>query len=199
MHLELDHLVLATTHLARGTSDVDLPWCPGGVHVDYGTHNRLLSLGHADYLELIAVNPEAPPLDKTRWYDMDQFDGPTRMQNWVLRTDDLAGAIERLGPGFGKIHELSRGDLRWRMAVPESGVLPFDNCAPALIQWDTPPPMSALQDKGHRLTELVVSHPQADDLANLFNGFEDERVRFQTGEARLQVTLTGPAGSVVLP
>ncbi|WP_147125608.1 VOC family protein [Shimia ponticola] len=199
MQFELDHIVLATTDLAQGVADIDLPWLPGGVHVDFGTHNRLLSLGPKDYLELIAVNPDAPPLGKTRWYDMDRFAGPTRMQNWVLRTDDLEAAVTQLGASFGVIHELSRGALRWRMAVPESGVLPFDNCAPALIQWDTPPPMPALQDQGHRLTELVVSHPQADALASLFNDFEDERVRFSTGDAGLRVTLAGPDGAVVLP
>jgi len=199
MQFELDHIVLATTDLAQGVADIDLPWLPGGVHVDFGTHNRLLSLGLADYLELIAVNPDAPPLGKTRWYDMDRFDGPTRMQNWVLRTDDLEAALARFGAGFGVIHELSRGDLRWRMAVPESGVLPFDNCAPALIQWDTPPPMSALNDQGHRLAELVVSHPMAGELVEMLYGFADARVRFVDGEAGLRVTLSGPDGDVVLP
>ena len=32
---------------------------PGGVHVEMGTHNRLLSLGPGLYLEAIAVNPDA--------------------------------------------------------------------------------------------------------------------------------------------
>ncbi|MEM1302524.1 MAG: VOC family protein [Pseudomonadota bacterium] len=199
MQLELDHIVVATTDLARGVAEIDLPWLPGGVHVDFGTHNRLLSLGSADYLELIAVNPDAPPLDKMRWYDMDQFEGPTRVQNWVLRTGDLEAALARFGDGFGVIHELSRGELRWRMAVPETGILPFDNCAPALIQWETPPPMPGLRDQGHRLVELVVSHPEAEDMAALFAGLSDGRVRFEVGAARIKATLSGPSGPVVLP
>lgn len=199
MQLELDHIVMATSNLERGVTDIDLPWLPGGVHVDFGTHNRLLSLGASDYLELIAVNPDAPSLGKTRWYDMDRFEGSTRLQNWVLRTDDLDRALDRFGPSFGGVHHLSRGDLRWRMAVPASGVLPFDNCAPALIQWDTPPPMPALTDQGHRLTELIVSHPEAADLAALIGDLRDDRVRFEVGPAHLSATLNGPGGAVVLP
>ena len=39
---------------------------------------------------------------------------------------------------------LSRGDLRWQMAVPGDGILPFDNMFPALMQWHSPHPAAQL-------------------------------------------------------
>ncbi len=66
---QLDHLVMAAHTLEQGVA-----WCEavlgatpaaGGKHVGMGTHNRLLSIGSVAfpqaYLEIIAIDPEAPP------------------------------------------------------------------------------------------------------------------------------------------
>lgn len=198
MRMELDHLVISAQDLPKTAAEIDLPWLNGGHHADFGTYNRLLGLGPDIYLELIAIDPEAPSLDKTRWYNLDRFTGAPRFTHWVLRVDDLEAALDRFGAEFGEIHNLSRGDLRWRMAVPRSGVLPFDDCAPALIQWDTPPPAPRLTDQGHRLRNLVVQHPQASDLKSLFEGLNDPRVQFVDGVGGLSATLAHPDGDVIL-
>ena len=78
MMLEFDHFVLSCTDLEGGQADVALPWLPGGEHTAFGTHNRVLSLGAGDYLELIAINPVAPAPAQPRWFDLDRFSGPTR-------------------------------------------------------------------------------------------------------------------------
>ncbi|MEM6729199.1 MAG: VOC family protein [Pseudomonadota bacterium] len=194
--MEIDHLVISCGTLEAGADAVLLPWLTGGVHRDFGTHNRLLSLGPEAYLELIAVNPDAPPLGRPRWFDLDRFTGPPRLTNWVLRVDDLAAIRARLGPDFGEIHDLARDTLRWRMAVPPRGILPFDNCAPALIQWLTPPPMPKLNDQGHRLASLEVHHPEAGELEALL-GLRDPHVTFSPGEPRLTATLSD--GDTVIP
>ena len=200
MRLDFDHLVLATEELDRGIVEVQLPWLTGGQHAAFGTHNRLLGLGPEDYLELIAIDPDAQRPPYTRWYNLDGFSGATRVTNWVLRTDDLDGAMAALGDGYGRIHDLTRDALRWRMAVPESGILPFDNCAPALIQWDTPFPAPALRDQGHRLRSLTVSHPEVTALqGSLAPYFTDPRVSFEAGPAGLKASLTQGDQQIALP
>ncbi|KZZ67236.1 VOC family protein, partial [Sulfitobacter sp. HI0129] len=137
--LSLDHLAVAGEDLAAARAHaetaLDVILQPGGRHDVFGTHNRLLGLADGLYLEAIAADPDAPAPDRARWFDLDRFSGPARLTNWICRCDDLDAALARLPDGFGRPVDLQRGDLRWRMSVPEEGRLPFDNLAPALIQW----------------------------------------------------------------
>ena len=47
----------------------------GGKHVGMGTHNRLLAIGSPAfpkaYLEIIAIDPDAPPPTRPRWFGLD--------------------------------------------------------------------------------------------------------------------------------
>ncbi len=129
-----------------------------------GTHNRLLSLGDL-YLEVIAVNPAAPPPGRPRWFDLDRFSGPPRLTTWICRCDDLPAALAAAPPGTGTPMALARGDFRWEMAVPDDGRLPFDGVFPALIRWHGAlHPAPLLPDHGLRLSRLEVTHPQAGAL-----------------------------------
>ncbi|MEM9350589.1 MAG: VOC family protein [Pseudomonadota bacterium] len=200
--LTLDHIAVAAGDLASGADAVEralgVPLQPGGQHPDFGTHNRLLGL-RAEYLEVIAVDPSAPPLGRARWFHLDAFAGPPRLTNWIVRTSSLEAALEALGPEWGVPVSLSRGDLRWRMAVPASGLLPFDNCAPALIEWETEPPMARLTDQGCTLSELVVRHPEVRALAGALEPhLSDARIRFQAGMPGLAARIVTPGGAKVL-
>lgn len=166
--LELDHIAVlggtlqnAADHCAQV---LGVSMGPGGVHPRFGTHNRLLGLGHGLYLEAIAVDPAAAPPPDARWFGLDQYSGPPRLDKWICRVADIEAAVARF-PDAGRVVHLSRGDLRWSMAVPLDGALPFDGLFPALIQWHVPkPPGATLPGDGRRLTRLVVQHPRADDL-----------------------------------
>jgi hypothetical protein len=167
---------------------------PGGQHPDFGTHNRLLSLGPDAYLEVIAIDPAAPAPGRARWFGLDGFTGPARLTNWILRSDDLEGDLARAHADAGAPMALSRADLRWRMAVPQAGALPFDNLHPALIQWDGPHPAPRLPDVGARLVALEVSHPQADALRACLPRLDDPRISFHTGPAGLSAVIDTPTG-----
>ena len=96
---------------------------------------------------------------------------------------------------------LARGDFRWRMAVPDDGCLPHDDCFPALIEWQgAAHPAPRLPDHGLRLTALHITHPQAGTLAAwLGPRLADPRLTLATGPApRLTATIATPAGDVVL-
>lgn len=171
--LTLDHIAVAGETLDAAVAHVEetlgVAMAPGGVHVEMGTHNRLLSLGPGLYLEAIAVDPGAAHPERPRWFDLDRFSGPPRLSNWIARTDDLAAALEAAPEGFGVPVSFTRGRYHWQMAVPGSGRLPYDGAAPALIQWDGAlHPADHLPDAGLRLERLRVAHPEAGALLAAF-------------------------------
>jgi hypothetical protein len=110
-----DHVVVAakSSRKARRGARTTLGARPveGGRHANMGTHNRLLGLADAAhrrmYLEIIAVDPAAPPPERARWFDLDSprcsaalAAGP-RLVHWVARCNDLDRAIAaaaRRGP-----------------------------------------------------------------------------------------------------
>lgn len=201
--LELDHIAVTAETLDAGTDWVHRALGtapgPGGQHAHFGTHNRLLGLSGGLYLEVIAIDPDASPPGHARWFDLDRFSGAPRIGNWICRTDDLDGAQAAL-PGIGAQVPLERGDLRWRMAVPTDGQLPFDDCHPAVIQWDCARhPAAALPQTGITLRRLIVSHPEGDALgARLSGQLADDRVVFEAGPAELRAEFDTPAGPRVL-
>ena len=156
---------------------------PGGRHAAMGTHNRLIGLADGSYLEAIAIDSAAPAPSRPRWFDLDRFEGEPRLTNWIARVDDLDAAVAAF-PEAGRIMELARGDLRWRMAVREDGRLPYDGAFPALIEWRTDPPTLAPTDLS--LIRLELQHPEADGLrAALARLIEDPRIEVVAGPARL--------------
>jgi Glyoxalase-like domain len=132
-----DHLAVAAGSLAEGVAAVEaalgMTLEGGGQHLAMGTHNRLLGLGDV-YLEVIAVDPSLPGPGRPRWFDLDRFLGPPRLTNWIAACDDLAAALADAPDGTGVPMDFARGDLRWQMAVPEDGVLPFGGAHPAPIR-----------------------------------------------------------------
>ena len=144
--VEPDHLVLATRDLDAGTAWLEqrlgIALTAGGRHERMGTHNRLLGLGDNLYLELIAIDPQAPPQGRPRWFGLDRqqalpADRP-RLIHWVARSDDIQGDADACPEALGEILPMERGDYRWRITVPADGHLPGDGLVPTLIQWNVP-------------------------------------------------------------
>ena len=110
-------------------------------HAMMGTHNAVLKLGPKLYLELLAIDPEAPAPPRPRWFELDQpamraalATGP-RLIAWAARTDDLDDALMRATIPPGIATPMTRGDLAWRITVPEDGMRPEGGVLPVLIQW----------------------------------------------------------------
>lgn len=198
--LRLDHLAVCCSDLAEGAAWAEaalgVALAPGGQHAAMGTHNRLLSLGPGEYLEVIAINPAAPAPGRPRWFDLDRFAGPPRLANWVAATDDLDATLALAPQGLGRPMDLARGDLRWRMAVPDDGVLPFDGGFPALIQWQGQGhPAPRLPDHGIRLVTLDISHPQATALEAVLGALlDDPRLHLRQGPAAMHASFCTPNG-----
>jgi hypothetical protein len=203
--LTLDHVAVSTEALETGAAEVEaalgVALETGGRHAAMGTWNRLLSLGEREYFELIAIEPGAPRPAQPRWFDLDNFAGRTRATTWICRTDDLDAALGAAPPGAGVPWELERGALRWRMAVPRDGKLPFGGLFPALIEWRGPAhPAPRLPDRGVRLAGLRLHSPRANALRDaLAPLIADDRVDILDAEVpRLEAVLATPQGEVVL-
>ncbi|MBP0481118.1 VOC family protein [Sagittula salina] len=201
--LTLDHIAVLGETLAEAVDHVEAalghPMRPGGSHARFGTHNQLLGLSPDLYIEAIAIDPSAPGPGDARWFGLDTFQGAARLDKWVCAVDDVAAAIALL-PMAGRLVELERNGLRWIMAVPEDGMLPFGGLFPALIQWKVPvPPGKALTPSDSTLEALVVTHPEAPALEALLAPVLDAPlVRFETGTAGLAAYVRQKGATVVL-
>ncbi len=201
--LELDHIAVlgetleeAAAHLEAA---VNLPLLPGGKHARFGTHNRLLGLAPELYMEAIAIDPAAERPKEPRWFWLDEFRGPARLDKWICRVEDIDVALDAL-PMAGRRVDLERGDLRWSMAVPEDGQQAFDGLFPALIQWHSDlMPGRVLPAGGLALKQLTVSHPDADAMIDLLTPvLHTPLVTFATGKAGLTARIETPQGEVDL-
>ena len=198
--LELDHLALACETLdagaeaVRASLGIALP--ASGKHPVMGTHNLLTGMGPA-YFEVIAVDPDAAPVGRPRWFNLDAFSGPPRLTNWILRTKSMEAALAALPDGFGTPISLERGPFKWRMAVPDTGVLPWGGWAPAIIEWEGDAhPAQSLPDSGMRLSNLALHHPNAQEIEQVLGPLiaKDTALFMPDREAKLAALFDGPDG-----
>ncbi len=201
--LELDHIAVLGETLEEAAAHleatVNLPLLPGGKHARFGTYNQLLGLGPELYLEAIAIDPAAERPKEPRWFWLDEFRGPARLDKWICRVADLDVALEAL-PMAGRRVDLERGDLRWSMSVPQDGRHAFDGLFPALIQWHSDLiPGRILPAGGLQLKQLTVSHPRAAALSDLLTPLlRTQLVTFASGNAGLTARIATPQGEVDL-
>jgi len=175
----LDHLVVAARRLDEGVDHVErcLGVRPraGGRHQDLGTHNALLRLGPATYLEVIAIDPEGAVPDVARWFDLDgaatrhALAERPRLLTWVARSDDLDTSLTRCLHDSGEARRMRRGEMTWRIAFPQDGALVEGGLVPPLIEWDPgmTHPADRLPDDGLTLVGLHGTHPRPDDVRDL--------------------------------
>ena len=169
MASRFDHVVIGAAHLGDAADIVEIrlgaDLTGGGNHPLMSTHNRLMRLKEG-YLEVIAIDPDAPILGRTRWYALDSpetvgrlADGP-RALCWVAAVDDIEQAAAGCGYECGRIIEVTRGDLHWRLTVPDDGSLAAGGILPALIEWPLGVnPVVMLPKSGLALAGLKASHP----------------------------------------
>ena len=178
MNTHLDHLVVAAHSLEQGVA-----WCeatlgvspgPGGRHPLMATHNRLAKIATADfpdaYLEIIAIDPQADPPGRARWFGLDDPALQARirasgarlvhavarttqldMQRWALITMGLKpGNPVRAG------RDTPEGPLAWQILVRDDGALECAGALPTLIQWEGRHPAQAMPDSGLALRSLAL-------------------------------------------
>ena len=177
-HTEMDHLVVVADTLEQGSA-----WCQatlgvapvaGGQHALFGTHNRLLSIASAafprSYLEIIAIDPTAPPPVRARWFGMDdpalqaqvREQGP-QLVGYVARSAmvdmhrwGLINCRYQPGPILKASRQTPHGLLQWQIVVADDGRPLAGGAVPTLIQWQGPHPADSLPDSGVQLSTVTV-------------------------------------------
>jgi Glyoxalase-like domain len=204
--LALDHLVVTAATLTEGVQ-----WCedtlgvrpgPGGKHPLMGTHNRLVKLGGGNfvqaYLEIIAVDPDAPAPAHRRWFDLDRLtpQAPPQLRHLVLRCDDLEAACTALraagqDPGVptAASRETAQGLLQWQITVRADGAVVAVGAPPTLIQWRGLHPTEHLPELGVHLQTLQLA---AHIMALPVSGATPSQ------GAAIIATLQSPRGTVLL-
>lgn len=137
-----------------------------------GTHNALIRLGSAAYLEVIAPDPSALPPDRPRWYELDRLrpDAGPKLATWVARTDDVFSTTAACKAEFGKIEPMSRGSLEWLITIPPGGRSVADGAVPMLIQWlVNEHPAAKLPDSRCRLIRMTIFHPERDRVRGVLD------------------------------
>lgn len=215
---ELDHIVVACNTLDEGRA-----WCReifgvessgGGKHAGIGTHNTLLSLGAKHYLEIIAVDPDAPAASFPRWFGLDTEEvklliaHEPRLVGWVARVSPQseANAIERVAQVKENpaciVRPAERGDFRWRFAFTRDGARPRLGVLPYLIQWDVAiHPSDRWVDSGVSLSTLMLGDPQPERVAFALDAMQFADAKVQIGQSvstQLVATLNAPKGQVIL-
>ena len=204
LYLAFDHLAVTAPDLSAGLAHAKAALgqalAPGGAHPAMGTHNHLMALGPAEYLEVIAPDPAAPAPPHPRWFGLDH-PRPPRLATWIARVADLDAALAAAPVNAGRAMAMSRGDLSWRIAVRDDGTPPLGGAFPTLIEWpDIPHPAGGMADAGFRLARLEIESPDAARFADwLTVHLDDPRIALTDASAvRLTAHLDSPAGAVAL-
>lgn len=172
----IDHITVTAPSLQAGADLVrrtlGIEPQPGGEHPRMGTHNLLLRLGDALFLEVIAPNPNAPAPGRPRWFALDSLrpDSLPALSTWVVRTSNIHATAAASSEPLGNIEPMNRGSLDWLITVPADGSLPVDGVGPALIEWHTDThPASKLPDRGLALARLELFHPDPERISRFLS------------------------------
>ena len=212
MTVAVDHLVVAAASLEDGVA-----WCEaslgvvpgaGGKHPLMGTHNRLLKIATEAYpnayLEIIAIDPAAPPPGRARWFGLDTIDlaGGPRLIHVVARSTMLDmhrwGLIAvgmRPGEPVSASRETAAGRLAWQILVRDDGGLDCAGALPTLIHWQSRHPAEAMPDSGVTLQSLAL-HGVPDPARDVLR-LRGVAVSSAAGPA-LRAVLQTPNGSMTL-
>ena len=206
----IDHFTIGAHDLPSGITTMEqvmgITMPAGGKHPAMSTHNCLTATGIGQFMEMIAIDQQAPTPDRIRWFSLDEERTKSRLAErpralcWVVDTDDLEALVANSPIDLGEIITLSRGERTWRLTVPRDGSLGEQGLIPAFIEWSPGPHPSTVQpDLGIRLEEITLTHPKVDDLRVIFEALAiDHLVTFKQGTLGLSFDVTTPKGLITL-
>ena len=209
--LALDHIAIAAARLGEGIDFVEeklgvrMPL--GGKHPVMNTHNAVMRLGDGLYLEVIAVDPEAGPALRPRWFGLDDprlqarlaGEGP-RLVAWVARSPDLSASLRASTVDLGQAMPMSRAALQWRIAVWPDGALALGGLLPTLIEWPpgVHPTAQRMPDLGVRFARLTLRAPKPETVRSALASIGADRLAelkpMRRGAEPLEATFVRPNG-----
>lgn len=210
MQNSIDHIAIGAENLTtaadyfREQFGLDIPI--GGKHAMMATHNRLMRLQQGCYFELIAIDPDATPPQRPRWFGLDEASIQQKLSiqphalSWIVQTSNLDEVLAKSPVDLGEVLELSRDDLRWRLTVPKDGRPVMGGLIPAFIEWpEGMHPSHNLPDLGVRLEQITLSHPQPAELNVLLDRLDIAHcAAVRQGETGLSFSFATPSGQITI-
>jgi glyoxalase-like protein len=206
VNIAIDHVVFGARQLAGGIAALEqalhVRAVPGGRHPAWGTHNALLGLDPACYVEVLAPDPEAEA-PATALAGREVPDSP-RLLSWAARTGDLEAAVARAGArgmDLGSIHAGSRARpdgslLSWRLTDIQAPR--WDGIVPFLIDWGSSEHPSVTLPRAGELVSLRAEHPDPLRVRAALEALGVTMLVERGPQARLRALVRTPHGTVTL-
>lgn len=179
--LKLDHFAIGCAELEQGVEQLTALLGVGPIvrakHQLFSTHNalwRLETCGAPVYLELIAIDPDAPKPVRKRWFGLDdpknqaRFTEELKLLTFVVNTNDIEMARRLMPVDPGAPVTVTRNNLKWQFSLHDDGRLVGKGALPYVIEWAPGPrPVDNMAKQnieltgigGARLAELEMPFP----------------------------------------
>ena len=210
----IDHIVIGAANLEKATKKVEglikTKFSTSGKHSLMATHNRLVRLQDSAYMEIIAIDPRASfPKSCTRekrWFSLDSNKTKRRLSLapqplcWVVAVNNIEQTASNCGYEPGRITEMSRGDFRWKLTVPDSGELSEGGVLPVLIEWPKGKnPADVMPESNLVLKQITLFHPSPNFIEHILFAMDiSGPIKIKFGEPAIQFTFRTPNGNNVL-
>ena len=210
----IDHIVIGAANLEKATEKVEsllqTKFSTSGKHSLMATHNRLTRLQNSVYMEIIAIDPSASfpksGMQERRWFSLDSATTQRRLSIgpqplcWVVAVDNIEQTTLNCGYEPGRIIEMSRGDFRWKLTVPDSGELSEGGVLPILIEWpNAKNPAEAMPKSSLILEQLLLFHPNPNSIERVLSKLDiSGPIDIKLGEPAIQFAFKTANGSNVL-
>jgi hypothetical protein len=211
--LSLDHVVYGVPDLeeALHTFEVKAGIRPtlAGKHPGLGTHNAILSLGNLQYLEFIALDPQAQiqKRELPSWCAaLLTLSKPTIM-TWVIRTDAMEKVVNELNllgnfqidPPQSFSRTKSDGTVvSMELAFKKQPPPPADGLIPFFINWGKTPHPSTTVECQCQLETWEGFHPNADELNKILQQVGIHFPIKKAIEPSMHLLITTPNGKIEL-
>ena len=210
----IDHIVIGAANLEKATEKVEsllqTKFSTSGKHSLMATHNRLARLQNSAYMEIIATDPSATfPKSCTRekrWFSLDSGKTKRRLSLapqplcWVVAVNNIEQTALNCGYEPGRVTEMSRGDFRWKLTVPNNGNLSECGILPVLIEWPKGKnPAEAMPESNLVLKQITLFHPSPDFIEPVLSAMDIEGpINIELGEPAIHFAFKTPNGNNVL-
>jgi hypothetical protein len=210
----IDHIVIGAANLEKATEKVEgllqTKFPTSGKHPLMATHNRLSRLQNSAYMEIIAIDPNASfpksCFQEKRWFSLDSAPTQRRLSIgpqplcWVIAVYNIEQFASNCGYNPGRVIEMSRGDFRWKLTVPNTGDLSEGGVLPILIEWPNGKnPAEAMPESNLDLKQITLFHPSPDFIEPILSAMDIAGpIDIKLGEPAIQFAFKTSNGSNIL-